>query len=170
MIEDFCNKCGVVLTNENWEYDMLKRNRHCCRTCKLNYGREWKRNHKEHIAQQRAKKYYSNHEESRKKGREYNKERSRRLKQEIIDAYGGKCVCCGETIFEFLELDHRHGNGNEHRRSLKLGGGVQFYYWVKKEGFPDLFQLLCSNCNQAKYRYDECPHQRKNPTGGPPNA
>jgi predicted HNH restriction endonuclease len=30
---------------------------------------------------------------------------------------------------------------------------------LKRQGFPkDEFQLLCSNCNQAKHRYGQCPH------------
>ena len=30
-------------------------------------------------------------------------------KERIIEAYGGKCECCGESIFEFLTIDHRNG-------------------------------------------------------------
>ena len=36
------------------------------------------------------------------KDRKYHALHSKKLKQEILDAYGGKCKCCGETTFEFL--------------------------------------------------------------------
>src|SRR5258708_37086796 len=30
-----------------------------------------------------------------------------------LNAYGGKCECCGEERFEFLAIDHIGGGGNK---------------------------------------------------------
>lgn len=86
-----------------------------------------------------------------------NTEATRRLKVEVIQEYGGKCVCCSESHFEFLQIDHIHGNGRAHRK--KIRGNI--YSWLKRNGFPkDRFQLLCSNCNFSKGRYGYCPHKK----------
>ncbi len=87
----------------------------------------------------------------------------RKLKKAVIEAYGGKCACCGESHSEFLSIDHINGGGAKHRKSLGiLGGGTNFYKWLKKEGFPQgEYQLLCHNCNQALGAYGYCPHKGK---------
>jgi hypothetical protein len=96
----------------------------------------------------------------------------RKLKEELIAAYGGVCRCCGESEVEFLTLEHINKDGAAHRRSLvKVGprGGYQSWHSVstkvyldlKARGFPkDNYCLLCWNCHMAS-RYDSCPHQRK---------
>lgn len=92
-----------------------------------------------------------------------------KIKQEVVNAYGGMCACCGEDNPLFLSIDHIHNNGAKHRRSLgsvgKSGGSI-FYYWLKRHGFPqDDYQLLCHNCNQGKrLNGGICPHQQE--TGG----
>lgn len=55
---------------------------------------------------------------------------NRAKKQAVIDAYGGSCVCCGETAFEFLSIDHLKGNGAAHRRAVP-----SIYDDLKKEDF-----------------------------------
>lgn len=79
----------------------------------------------------------------------------KRLRADVLGAYGGACSCCGETELVFLTLDHLQGGGTQHRRSLP-GYGV--YRWARQQGYPaGLFQVLCHNCNWAKYR-GGCPH------------
>jgi hypothetical protein len=93
--------------------------------------------------------------------------RRRRIKQKVIDGYGGACVCCGEHRFEFLTLDHVNGDGAEHRRELSNGksrrgkGGAAVYDWAIKNNYPDRCQLLCWNCNAAKGYYGYCPHEKE---------
>lgn len=85
----------------------------------------------------------------------------------MIEAYGGKCVCCGETIPEFLTIDHINNNGADHRRKIRprrpeIGGGsgVDFYRWLRQHGYPqEEYQLLCYNCNCAKGYFGQCPHK-----------
>jgi hypothetical protein len=83
----------------------------------------------------------------------------RRLRAKVINAYGGKCVCCSESRIEFLALDHKDGHGNENRRAMgRSGGGAPFYVWAMKNNFPDIFQILCHNCNFSRGAYGYCPH------------
>jgi hypothetical protein len=73
-----------------------------------------------------------------------------------------KCACCSEKGIAFLTIDHIHGNGAAHRRQIdphKKMGGNGFYYWLKKNNWPEGFQVLCANCNFAKRANKECPHQ-----------
>lgn len=83
------------------------------------------------------------------------------LKMEALVHYGGaKCVCCGETLFEGLTLDHINGNGAEQRG--QHGSGVPLYSWLKRQDYPGEIELqvLCGTCNLAKRRLAHCPHQR----------
>jgi hypothetical protein len=80
-----------------------------------------------------------------------------KIRQEVITAYGEKCACCGENHPEFLAIDHIDGGGRVH--SKEVGAGFHMCYWLRNHGFPDGFQVLCHNCNQAKYTYGICPHQ-----------
>lgn len=85
---------------------------------------------------------------------------SRALRDRVLEAYGARCLCCGETTPEFLSIDHVNNDGEAHRRELK-GYGRSIYRWLSMEGFPQdgRFQLLCHNCNMAKGAYGGCPHQ-----------
>lgn len=79
-----------------------------------------------------------------------------KIRIEAIQAYGGKCACCGEARFEFLAIDHKYNDGAEHRRQIR----GDLYAWLKVRGWPrDRFQLLCHNCNMSKAFYGYCPHK-----------
>jgi hypothetical protein len=86
----------------------------------------------------------------------------RKLRIEIFDHYGWECKCCGETIKEFLSLDHIDNDGyldknpNGDRKS-----GKELYLLVKKQGFPTKYQTLCMNCNWGKKIGNGiCPHKK----------
>jgi hypothetical protein len=72
----------------------------------------------------------------------------RRATEQAIKIYGGKCVC-GESNPLFLNLDHKDNNGAKHRRDI---GSVMLAVWARQNGYPDILQLLCDNCNLAKER------------------
>lgn len=82
----------------------------------------------------------------------------KRLRQKVIAAYGGKCVCCGEKTYEFLTVDHKNNDGAKHRRELKVTGVATMMRWIVRNGFPDTLQVLCWNCNAAKQYHGRCPH------------
>ena len=84
----------------------------------------------------------------------------RRLRREVLQAYGGVCACCGESNIEFLALDHANGDGAAHRREVGKGHGV--YFWARRNNFPKDagLRVLCHNCNAATHYYGYCPHKR----------
>lgn len=77
-----------------------------------------------------------------------------KLRKEIITHYGGKCACCGQSIKEFLSIDHINGGGNAHRREIKASG-INLYRWLRKNNYPEGFRVLCMNCNWAIGIYGE---------------
>lgn len=92
------------------------------------------------------------------------REKRLELRKFIISHYGGKCDCCGETIFEFLSFDHRDGGGRKHRKGFS--NAVAFFRWIINNDFPDTIRILCHNCNQSLGSYGYCPHNKtvKEPT------
>jgi hypothetical protein len=83
----------------------------------------------------------------------------RKLKTQVIEAYGGKCECCAETERMFLTIDHINNGGNIHRKEIG-GGGYTMYRWLKKNSFPKGFRLLCFNCNCGRSANGGiCPHK-----------
>lgn len=91
---------------------------------------------------------------------------NRKARREALDRYGGKCACCGERRFEFLAIDHvgPRGTGNKHRKSGKHNPGNGFVKWLKRNGWPKGFRVLCHNCNSSLGYYGYCPHQRNGST------
>lgn len=81
---------------------------------------------------------------------------NRKIRERLFAGYGGKCVCCGETRFEFLALDHVNGGGREERKTRST---QQIALTAIREGFPSKYRVLCHNCNQAIGWYGVCPHE-----------
>lgn len=86
-----------------------------------------------------------------------------KLRFEVFSHYCGgephcQCPGCGVTFIGFLQLDHVNGDGAEHRKANNLGtGGARLWAFVKREGYPEGFQVLCRNCNGAKFTGPACP-------------
>jgi hypothetical protein len=92
--------------------------------------------------------------------REYQAMYRQQVRIEVLEAYGGKCECCGETEKDFLCIDHINGGGREDLKRLGKGQGYAWYLYLKKE-HPDHVRVLCHNCNFARGNYGTCPHERK---------
>jgi hypothetical protein len=100
------------------------------------------------------------HKENKELHAEQMRNRKKQLKLEAMAHYGKVCACCFEAHEEFLELDHINNNGAEHRREVgKWRVGANMLRLLKKLGWPEGFQFLCSNCNIAKFRHGRCPHE-----------
>ncbi|MDP3891935.1 hypothetical protein [Nocardioides sp.] len=84
--------------------------------------------------------------------------RVRILGLEVLSHYGGICVCCGESRYEFLSMDHPNNDGAQHRRDIT---GPNFRRWLKRNNFPPGFRVLCINCNFSRGRYGYCPHEKE---------
>lgn len=106
-----------------------------------------------------ARYYQQNRESCRSQQNQYHKAYIRRLKKDVISAYGGCCVCCGESELVFLTLDHVNGGGGKHRKQNKA---AKIYQRLRRLQYPEaldghVFRVLCFNCNWAVYR-GGCPH------------
>lgn len=79
----------------------------------------------------------------------------------VINHYSNgtnKCSCCGESIFEFLTIDHINNDGSEHRKEIG-GGGHTLIDWIIKNNYPQGFNISCFNCNSGRaYNNGICPH------------
>lgn len=80
------------------------------------------------------------------------------LRRAVLVAYGGevpRCDCCGEMRDRFLQIDHVGGGGNQHR---KVVPATRLYAWLRREGYPPGYRVLCANCNFAIGINGECAH------------
>lgn len=82
----------------------------------------------------------------------------RRVKFEVMEKYGGKCLCCGETSLEFLCIDHINGGGSRELRTSGLSN-TSFYRQLLREVKRDDLRVLCHNCNFSFGAYGYCPHE-----------
>ena len=98
----------------------------------------------------------------RERNRDMIREKLRRKHREkrvrLLQRYGGSCVCCGETKFEFLAIDHEHGGGARERSQMK----PHDYYRRLLKALKPLpgYRVLCHNCNASLGFYGYCPHAR----------
>lgn len=108
-----------------------------------------------------VKRWANTHPKERKK----NYDRLRRYRQgfrdKVLDHYGRKCACCGETHEAFLTIDHINGGGRKHRLAIGACLSYILYRWIIEHNYPRNFQVLCFNCNIAKGQYGKCPHERQ---------
>lgn len=86
----------------------------------------------------------------------------RAIKIEALSVYGdSKCACCGEDELWFLSLDHIEPIGRKNRPK-KGSSGHSFYFYLKKDGWPDKdnLRVLCFNCNSGRaWNGGTCPHE-----------
>src|SRR6266487_243530 len=147
-----CNDCCVELTADNWSPSYERGGSYLCRACAvkrtqkyeasrkearraylaayyirnkeriLQRQKEWQRTHQPQM-RETARRYHSNHFEARNAKTMAN---YRKVREEVLQAYGHACVCCGETRGEFLAIDHVNNDGAVHRREIG-GSGKQIY-------------------------------------------
>jgi hypothetical protein len=81
------------------------------------------------------------------------------LKERVLSHYSAGTMACANpfnqhrepyTDIRALEIDHIHGGGLAHFRSIGRMGGNGFYKWLITRGFPEGYQVLCANCNRIK--------------------
>lgn len=74
-----------------------------------------------------------------------------RIRKAVLEALGGSCVRCGERIPKFLNVDHVHDGGREHRKQIRTGSAQKVHQEILSGKFPGKYQLLCWNCNHLKF-------------------
>lgn len=124
-------------------------------------NRDWYARNKESQRQKQSVYRKNNKDKVNAAVRIWQKKHIRQLRIQMIEAYGGKCSCCGESEPIFLQLDHINNDGSIERR--KYGNHVVEWQELKKAGWPkDRHQLLCANCNYGKRMNDGvCPHKNQ---------
>lgn len=170
-----CKVCGEELPVEDFYADKSCKDglQSKCKGCAKKDTNKWRKANREKYLAQARKRDTQLRKEKRtwahrfpEKERERQIKQHQRLRQEVLAAYGGPvCACCGETEEVFLTIDHIDGGGRQHR--LQSGVKGDFYAWLKRNGFPSGFQVLCWNCNHAKHVLGQCPHQKQAPTLAP---
>lgn len=167
-----CRECGVELLER-------KRKSNICDPCRKEYHRSYYRANKDRMNAagkvwlQAKLKDPEWKAKERERGRKYWQE----AKRQAMQAYGNKCACCGESDLRFLSIDHVNNDGAAHRRELlgpdrkKRGAGSAIYNWLRKNDYPEGFQVLCFNCNMGKQiNGGICPHKDASPPEHPVNS
>lgn len=80
-----------------------------------------------------------------------------KIRAKVFAHYGTVCACPGCHATKDLTIDHIGGGGMAHRRDM-FGhrGGLKFYLWLIREGFPSGFQTMCRPCNSSKANGERC--------------
>jgi len=138
-----------------------------CKVCKKQLDKEYRERHKSKIKVTKHHYYLDNKEETIKRTSLYAKENKsshnawgtkakNKLKSEVFAVYScgdPKCKSCNEAELGVLTIDHMAGDGAGHRRELfgnRTGGGYKMYQWLKRNSYPEGFQVLCYNCQYSK--------------------
>tara|TARA_Y100000034_G_scaffold104648_1_gene131348 strand:+ start:10623 stop:11318 length:696 start_codon:yes stop_codon:yes gene_type:complete len=173
-----CNKCGIKQMKKSKD-----KGQQPCRKCdskknlidRKTYGNICKECYNKYHAEFQAKhnkEYYVKHRDKRLKyGEKRRAEKPALLnyrsnkayyktRVEVLGHYSPdlSCVHCGfDSHLSPLSIDHVNGDGSKHRKEMKkTKGHSNIYYWLKRNNFPDGFQVLCMNCQFIKrYENDE---------------
>lgn len=87
------------------------------------------------------------------------RQRTVRIKFEVMQRYGGECFCCGENRIAFLTLDHLNNDGGTKRASKEHSGGGHFYKRLRAAPIDSTLRVACFNCNCGRRSTGICPHQ-----------
>jgi hypothetical protein len=143
-----CTVCGIEKElSEFYNHHKDGKFKHC-KQCHNAKNRSWKLANPEAVKRHKGKINSAS----------YQKKHRDQTKDGVFIAYGGyKCACCGETEPMFLSIDHIANNGAEERRRVQ---NKDFYRYLRNNGYPTGYQVLCMNCNHGKHRNGgTCPHQ-----------
>lgn len=81
---------------------------------------------------------------------EYGRERYRRLRESVIEMYGGQCVVCEDDRLMALDLDHVNDDG--HIERLTMGQDHTWLKYLTEVPVRDDLQVLCGSCHAIKTR------------------
>lgn len=133
-----CIKCGAELNDSNWYISCQRQHgpNYTCKKCFVEQRNIWKRTNQ---------KYYN----------EYTRNYAQNLRYTAIRHYSHtmSCAKCGEKDLRCLSIDHINGGGNKHLKEI----GVPIAQWLRKNNYPNGFQVLCMNCQWRKrHENHEC--------------
>jgi hypothetical protein len=159
-----CKRCGVSFQRKcgNQKY---------CEACKRlrrqeyasQYGRQYYAQNALRIKARTKTWRVANPDLVRYYSRNHARKMSKIVRREVIGYYSKgtfACMCCGESEFDFLAIDHVSGNANRISKEQGLPrAGNHFYKWLFKNNFPDGYETLCANCNLSKEKHGICVHK-----------
>lgn len=105
-------------------------------------------------------------EQKLKHDKEYSKDRTKRIKEEVFSHYEYKCQWpdgCDVTDSDMLQIDHIQSDGAIDRQRGLIGG--KLYRYLIKYNFPKGYRLLCANhnwkhrANQYREGLEKCNSQ-----------
>lgn len=114
---------------------------HQCRSCK----REYYLNNKDKTRESNKRWVINNPDKVRLIKR---KDREKR-RRDVLEYYsGGALVClrCGYSDYRALSIDHINGGKNK----FPPFAGNSLYVWLKRNSYPEGYQVLCMNCQFIK--------------------
>ena len=165
MITTLCRICGIELSESNWYFSSKKVRERICKSCVIERSVRRQRSHKEQhknavdkyrrknrkkINKRSRETYRLNIEENREKLNKRARNRNQLLRREVLGHYSPNlsCIRCGETNLAALSIHHVNNNGLEDRK--RRGWGSSLHYSLRREGYPEGYQVLCMNCNWLK--------------------
>ena len=99
----------------------------------------------------RGTMYYMTHRSELLK---VSREKHEVLKIDILTHYSTNnlpsCAWCGISDTDVLCIDHINDDGYEQRKNNPSRCGSGLYKWLRKNDYPEGYQVLCANCNLKK--------------------
>jgi hypothetical protein len=138
-----------------------------CRKCKSEQDKKYREKNKKNIKNKSHNYYLKNKDYIYKKTLNYQKNNPDKVKKysavsrtkiktDTFSYYSNgniKCKNCSCKDLDILTIDHINGKGSSHRIEIfgdKKTGGCRFYFWLKRNNFPNGYQVLCFNCQFRK--------------------
>lgn len=113
--------------------------------------------------QEKLKEQYEREQKNK-----YQKEYQEKLRLDVLRHYTKnpsgfiECAECHEMLIPFLTIDHISGGGT--KQLEELGGGYSFYLWLRRNNYPEGYQVLCRLCHDKKHNLNppKKPPERRN--------
>jgi len=138
-----CSTCGVTKDISKFFRHVRYKDGYAamCKTCKTAKNYAWREKNAEAV---------------KLRNRITARRRYNERKNNVLMAYGGRCIACGINDMDVLTVDHINNDGADHRRELvgndlHTYGSSYIYRYLVKNNYPNGFQVLCFNCNFKKH-------------------
>jgi len=134
------------MLTERQKYDRQYNQQH--KEERREYDRKYKQQHREEILAKKRQYYKAN----KARLNALSKEKYQQYKLEVLSYYSVKsypiCARCEVTDMDVLCIDHINGGGHKHRTKIGCWGICS---WLKRNNYPEGYQVLCANCNLKKH-------------------